>query len=66
MSARSRRVWAWVGIVFSTIYMLNPDAGIFEPIPDVLPFVGNLDEAGVMVLLLKSIRALRGAGKAVV
>ncbi len=63
---RSTRVWAWIGIVFCSIYMLNPDAGVFEPIPDILPGIGNLDEAGVMVLLMKCVGKLREARKSVV
>ena len=32
-------------------YILNPTAGVFEILPDNLPFVGNLDE-GVAFMLL--------------
>lgn len=56
-------MWAWIGVVFCTIYMLNPDAGLFEPIPDIIPGIGNLDEAGVMVLLFKAIGKLREGRK---
>lgn len=42
--------------LFSLIYILNPGAGIFELIPDSLPLVGNLDEAGAVTLLLMSLR----------
>ena len=38
--------------LFATLYMLNPGAGIFELLPDNLPFIGNLDEAAAMALLL--------------
>ncbi|MCD4687732.1 MAG: DUF1232 domain-containing protein [Desulfuromonadaceae bacterium] len=34
------------------IYLLNPGAGIFELIPDNLPFVGNLDDAAALALLV--------------
>ena len=40
----------------STLYLINPGAGIFELIPDNLPFVGNLDEAGATALLLACLR----------
>lgn len=34
------------------IYLINPGAGFIEFIPDNLPLVGNLDEAGATVLLM--------------
>jgi hypothetical protein len=40
----------------ATFYLLNPTAGFFELIPDNLPFVGNLDEAGATALLLACLR----------
>lgn len=39
--------------VLCAIYLANPTAGIFELLPDNLPFVGNLDEVGATLLLLK-------------
>jgi uncharacterized membrane protein YkvA (DUF1232 family) len=38
--------------LFCTLYLLNPGAGIFELIPDNLPFIGNLDEATAVATLL--------------
>jgi len=38
--------------LFCLIYLLNPGAGIFELIPDNLPFIGNLDEAAALTILL--------------
>lgn len=35
------------------IYLLNPDAGIIELIPDNIPVIGNLDELGAAILLIK-------------
>ena len=43
---------ALVGLV-CVIYLANPSAGIFELIPDNMPLVGNLDEVGATLLLLK-------------
>ena len=40
-----------VGII-SFIYLINPTSGIVELIPDVIPIVGNLDEASAMALLV--------------
>jgi len=37
------------------IYLLNPTAGFFEFIPDNVPFLGNLDEAGASFLLLSAL-----------
>lgn len=42
--------------VLSTLYLINPTAGLFEIIPDNIPFIGNLDEAGAVVLLLMCLR----------
>lgn len=44
-----------VGLL-ALIYLLNPTAGIFELIPDNLPIIGNLDEAGAVALLLMCLR----------
>lgn len=38
--------------LLSILYIINPTAGIFELIPDNLPFVGNLDELAASTLLL--------------
>ncbi len=49
-----RGVPRWLVMVFSVIgfvYLLNPTAGIIELIPDVTPFVGNIDEGGAFLLL---------------
>jgi uncharacterized membrane protein YkvA (DUF1232 family) len=62
MSARpgwSRRLLAAAGAAAAVIYLLNPAWGIFELIPDVLPIVGNLDEASAAALLFACLRALR-------
>ena len=42
--------------LLAVIYLLNPGAGIFELIPDNIPFVGNLDEAGAVALLLMCLK----------
>lgn len=38
---------------FMVLYLINPTAGIFELLPDNLPLVGNLDEAGATLILLQ-------------
>lgn len=42
---------ALIGVA-SVIYLLNPTWGVFELIPDNLPFFGNIDEASITLLLL--------------
>ena len=42
--------------LLSAIYILNPTAGLFEIIPDNLPFIGNLDEAAAVALLLMCLK----------
>lgn len=44
-----------VGIV-AVIYLANPTFGVFELIPDTMPLVGNLDEAGAVFLLISVLR----------
>ena len=44
-----------VGLI-SLVYLINPTAGIVELIPDNLPLIGNLDEAGATYLLLSALR----------
>lgn len=38
--------------LLGVIYLLNPGSGIFELIPDNLPFIGNLDDAAALALLV--------------
>lgn len=40
----------------SAVYLVNPTAGFLEFIPDNVPFLGNLDEAGAMLLLINCLR----------
>ncbi|MFC2173401.1 DUF1232 domain-containing protein [Acidobacteriota bacterium] len=42
--------------IASVLYLLNIGAGVFEIIPDNIPFVGNLDEAGAIALLIMCLR----------
>jgi len=47
--------------VIGGVYILNPTLGVFELIPDVLPFIGNLDESlAVMLLLAGIVEAVEG------
>jgi hypothetical protein len=52
LSWRGFPVWlVYLAAVVGFGYILNPTAGVFEILPDNLPFVGNLDE-GVATMLL--------------
>ena len=42
--------------LLSLLYILNPTAGVFEIIPDNIPFIGNLDEAAAVALLLMCLK----------
>ncbi len=42
--------------LIAILYLLNIGAGIIELIPDNIPLVGNLDEAGAVTLLLICLR----------
>ncbi len=44
-----------VGLV-AVVYLVNPTAGVLELIPDTMPLVGNLDEAGATALLVSVFR----------
>lgn len=46
---------ALVGLL-ALIYLINPTAGVIELIPDNIPFVGNMDEATAMGLVVASLR----------
>lgn len=51
-----RKVLISLGGLLGLVYLLNPGAGIFEIIPDALPFVGNVDEALAATLVLACLR----------
>ena len=42
--------------VLALLYLLNPTLGVFEFLPDNLPFVGNLDEATATMVLIAALR----------
>lgn len=52
LSWRGFPVWlVYLAAIAGFGYILNPTAGVFEILPDNLPFVGNLDE-GVAFMLV--------------
>ena len=48
---------ALVGVL-AFLYLANPTFGVFELLPDNLPFVGNIDEATATMVLLNVLRYL--------
>jgi uncharacterized membrane protein YkvA (DUF1232 family) len=46
------KVAAALAIILGTVYIINPTAGVFELIPDVMPIAGNLDEATATGLII--------------
>jgi len=43
-----------IGLI-SFLYLINPGLGVFEFIPDMIPFIGNLDEGAASFLLLSAL-----------
>ena len=46
------------GFLVGTLYILNPTGGVIEFIPDNLPLIGNLDEAGAAAMVVYSLQYL--------
>lgn len=46
--------------LLSIAYLLNPTAGIFELLPDNIPFLGNVDEGLAAYVLYSCIEYFRG------
>jgi hypothetical protein len=46
--------------LLSIIYLLNPTAGVFELLPDNIPFIGNVDEGLAAYILYSCIEYVRG------
>ena len=44
--------------VIGAIYLVYPSFSLLEFIPDVIPFVGNLDEAGAALLVANALRTV--------
>jgi hypothetical protein len=58
--ATMKRLGVFVLALVSVIYLLNPTAGVFEFLPDNIPFVGNVDEGLAAYVLYSCIEYLRG------
>lgn len=52
LSKRGLPVWlVYLLTLLGVIYLLNPTLGVFELVPDNLPFIGNLDEGAAVLLI---------------
>lgn len=51
----TKKITVFIIGLLSLLYLLNPGLGLFEFIPDNIPFVGNLDEATATFLLLSAL-----------
>lgn len=63
----SKKGWpVWLVYLFAflgVLYILNPTAGVFEFIPDNIPFIGNLDEGIAFALILSGLVEMFEGGK---
>ena len=58
----SKQNFPWGSLILAilcVIYLLNPLSGV-DLLPDALPIIGNLDEMGVTLLLIRSLRKIKG------
>lgn len=55
-----KRILVALSGLLSFLYLLNPTAGIFELLPDNIPFVGNVDEGLAAYVLYSAIHYFRG------
>jgi len=55
-----RKLTAIVLAGLSIFYLINPTAGVFELLPDNIPFVGNVDESLAAYVLYSCVEYLRG------
>lgn len=53
---RGKTALVVVSMILSGIYLLNPDAGVLEFLPDVIPGIGNIDEGLATAVLLGGLR----------
>jgi len=51
-----KNIFVFLVGILSLVYLINPGMGILELIPDNLPIIGNLDEAGAAVLLIAALK----------
>ncbi len=59
MNQSSRKILAVVVALAGLVYLFNPTAGVFEFLPDNLPFIGNIDEGLAAYLILAAVHLFR-------
>jgi hypothetical protein len=62
--SRARLAGFALGALAALVYLSNPGWGIFELLPDNVPGLGNVDEAGATVLLVTCVRGFLAGRKA--
>ena len=56
MTPAMKKILVGLAGVLAALYLLNPTLGVFELIPDNIPFIGNLDEATATMVLIAAMR----------
>lgn len=51
-----KKTFVVVAGVLAGLYLVYPSFGIFELLPDNIPFIGNVDEATASMVLLAALR----------
>jgi hypothetical protein len=55
-----KNILVLIASVLAVLYLLNPGFGVFEFIPDNIPFIGNVDEGLAAYVLYSAIEFFRG------
>ena len=55
-----KNVLVLIASALSVLYLLNPSFGVFELIPDNIPFIGNIDEGFAAYVLYSALEYFRG------
>lgn len=56
----AQRIYGWIIVLVSFVYLLNPTAGMVELLPDILPVFGNIDDLAVLYILGYGVGQVRG------
>jgi len=52
---QAQKTFVMIVGIFATLYLINPTLGVFEFLPDNIPFLGNVDEATATILLISAL-----------
>lgn len=53
------KIILYILLIICVLYLLNTTAGIVELLPDNIPIVGNIDEAGIGALIYYLVQELK-------